>query len=401
MSRSNDLERPGLVRAIVGETLIEVSFPFSRSDVELIKSVAGRRWDAERRIWTVPHGESAVAALRTVFGGRLMLGREPSQSHAAVLDRVRVCLRTREYSRRTEQAYLAWIRRYLDFRARDPERTHAAHGITMKSFLEHLALGERLASKTRNQAASAIMFLVREVLGEDQALDLPRAKGPSHLPAVLSHREAIHVLDHLQGRHTLAVSLLYGAGLRIAECLSIRVKDVDLELRQIFVHDGKGGKDRYVPLAHRLVEPLRAQIAWVTELHRRDRARGEGWAPLPAAFHRKDPQAGHDLGWQFVFPSRKPSQDSTTGRIGRAQLHPSAVQREVKRAARAAGITKRVGCHTFRHTFATEALREGCDIRTLQHVLGHKDVRTTMIYLHVVERSGYYVRSPLDRPSDP
>jgi integron integrase len=271
----------------------------------------------------------------------------------------------------------------------------------MRSFLEYLAVSSRLASKTRNQAASAIVFLVREVLGEEQELDVPRAKGPAHLPSVLSHREAITVLKHLRGRQALIASLLYGAGLRIEECLNIRVKDVDFELRQIFVRDGKGNKDRYVPLAHRLIEALRAQVAWVAELHRRDRFRGDGWAPLPAALHRKDPGSGYELGWQFVFPSRRPGPDPATGRIGRWHLHPSAVQREIKHAAKQAGIVKRVGCHTFRHSFATEALRGGCDIRTLQHVLGHKDVRTTMVYLHVVEQTGFYVRSPLDRPSDP
>jgi integron integrase len=389
------------VRAVVRDGVIEVSFPFSPSDVERIKSVPGRRWDAEHRTWSVPHSEEAMAALRGAFGARLVSGSESSRPFAPLLERVRVCLRSREYSGRTEQAYLGWIRRYLDFRASDPDRSLAAHRITMRSFLEHLALRERLASKTRNQAASAIAFLVREVLGEEHPLDLPRAKGPPHLPAVLSHREAITVLDQLHRRHALAVSLLYGAGLRIEECLSLRVKDVDFELRQILVRDGKGKKDRYAPLPHRLVEPLRAQIAWVAEQHRRDLARGEGWAALPGALHRKDPRAGHDLAWQFVFPSRKPTHDPATDRVGRAHLHPSAVQREVKRAAEAAGITKRVGCHTFRHTFATEALRGGCDIRTLQHVLGHKDVRTTMIYLHVVEQTGYHIRSPLDRPDDP
>jgi integrase len=195
--------------------------------------------------------------------------------------------------------------------------------------------------------------------------------------------------------------LLYSAGLRLEECLRLRVKDIDFELRQILVRNGKGQKDRYVPLARRAAELLRAQIARTAELHGRDRAKGHGWAPLPAALHRKDPQAGHEPGWQFVFPASTLHRDPATGRRGRWHLHPTAVQREVKAAVRRTGIVKRASCHTFRHSFATEALRGGCDIRTLQHVMGHKDIRTTMIYLHVIEQTGYCIQSPLDRPDDP
>jgi integrase len=195
--------------------------------------------------------------------------------------------------------------------------------------------------------------------------------------------------------------MLYGGGLRIEECLKVRVKDLDLPSRQVLLRDGKGRKDRYAPLAHRIVAQLQAHLKRVAELHECDRAAGHGWASLPGALHRKDPGAGYELGWQFLFPSRALRADPATGRFGRWHLHPSAVQREVKRAARRSGIAKRVTCHTFRHSFATEALRSGCDIRTLQDVLGHTDVRTTMIYLHVVERSGLRIRSPLDQPDEP
>jgi integron integrase len=259
----------------------------------------------------------------------------------------------------------------------------------------------RLSAKTRNQAASALGFLFREVLGLSGFEDVPRAKGARRLPSVLTHREVLRVLRELNGDYRLIAGLLYAAGLRLEECLHLRVKDIDFELRQILVRDGKGKKDRYVPLAHRAVDALRKRVLRRSELHDQDRQGGHGWAALPGALDRKDPGAGYELGWQFVFHSRIPSTDPATGRTGRNPLHASAVQREVKRAVRRSGVDKRASCHTFRHSFATEALRGGCDIRTLQHVLGHTDVRTTMIYLHVVEQSGFYVRSPLDRPDDP
>ncbi len=269
-----------------------------------------------------------------------------------------------------------------------------------RAFLVELAAKDRLAAKTRNQAASALGFLLRKILDDAVELDIPHARGPRRLPSVLSHREVLTVLGELRGKYALVVSLLYAGGLRIEECLKLRVKDLDFELRQVLLRDGKGQKDRYAPLAHRIVGPLRTQVSRVAEVHARDRSDGHGWAALPSALHRKDPHAGFELGWQFVFPSRAISSDPATGRTGRWHLHASAVQREVKAAAKRSGIAKRVSCHTFRHSFATEALRGGCDIRTLQHVMGHRDVRTTMIYLHVVEQTGLHIRSPLDRLND-
>jgi integron integrase len=274
-------------------------------------------------------------------------------------------------------------------------RSHAS------ALLDYLANEQRLAARSRNQAASAIGFMFREVLGRDEMAQVERARGPTRLPLVLSHREVLRVLRELTGKYFLIAVLLYSAGLRLQECLRIRVKDIDFELRQILVRDGKGKKDRYVPLARRAMDLLRAQIGRVTEQHEKDRARGTGWAPLPGALHRKDPTAGFELAWQWVFPASGAITDPATGNNCRASLHPTAMQREVKRAVRRSGIAKRTTCHTFRHSFATEALRGGCDIRTLQHVMGHKDIRTTMIYLHVVEQTGLDVRSPLDRPDDP
>jgi integron integrase len=262
-------------------------------------------------------------------------------------------------------------------------------------------MNERLAARSRNQAASALSFMFREIMGRDEMAGVERARGPRHEPMVLTHREVLRVLQELRGKFFLVVVLLYSAGLRLEECLRLRVKDVDFELRQILIRDGKGQKDRYVPLARRAAELLRAQIARTIETHTTDRAAGRGWAPLPAALHRKDPKAGYEPAWQFIFPSSSVVRDAATGRAGRSSLHPTAVQREVKAAVRRSGLHKRASCHTFRHSFATEALRAGCDIRTLQHVMGHKDVRTTMIYLHVVEQTGFRILSPLDRPDDP
>jgi integron integrase len=370
-------------------------------------------------VWTVPNDRATVELLTRTFGTRLRLGSpapgkssstdplpdgapsstqrpEPQPGRADILDALSLAVRTREYSPRTERAYLAWARRFLLFEPATPLDPRRG-----KAFLEHLATDARLGATTRNQAASALGFMFREVLGQAGFEDVPRAKGPRRLPSVLSHREVLRVLRELSGDHRLVASLLYSAGLRLEECLRLRVKDVDFELRQILVRDGKGRKDRYVPLARRAVDALRARLLRRSELHDEDRRSGRGWAPLPGALHRKDPRAGYELGWQFVFHARSSSQDPATGRTGRRCLHPTAVQRAIKRAVRRAGVDKRASCHTLRHSFATEALRGGCDIRTLQHVMGHQDVRTTMIYLHVVEQTGFYIRSPLDRPDEP
>ncbi len=426
---------------------------FSEDDLASIRAIPGRRWDPERAEWEVPDTPATVTALSGAFGVRLVLahgspepgGDRPSGSERdgtprispvrhvqheppggpsavtvprdrapaprahhrpdpaqdALLDEMRSFLRTGGYSAKTERAYLWWTRRFLAFRESQAPSQAGPYSASARAFLQELAAKDRLAAKTRNQAASALAFLMREILGDATELDIPHAKGPRRLPSVLSHREVLAVLGELQGKHALVVSLLYAGGLRIEECLKVRVKDLDFELRQVLLRDGKGQKDRYAPLAHRIVGPLRAQVSRVADLHARDRAAGHGWAALPSALHRKDPGAGYELGWQFVFPSRAINADPATERTGRWHMHPSAVQREVKAAARRSGIAKRVSCHTFRHSFATEALRGGCDIRTLQHVMGHRDVRTTMIYLHVVEQTGLHIRSPLDRPGDP
>ena len=424
-----------LVRARPVADLLEISFErgFTQLDIDGVKAIRGRKWLPQRLVWTVPHTPANIDALRRAFGSRLRLaepliagstlsaplpppGNAPADDHSnAVIaspaafqqeaDRIvaamRQALHLREYSRKTEIAYVAWVQRFFRFVADSVAESDQLRAQHANAFLEQLASQNHLAAGSRNQAASAISFMFREILGRDELANTARAKGPKRLPAVLSHREVLRVLRQLTGKHLLVATLLYSAGLRLEESLRLRVKDIDFELRQILVRDGKGKKDRYVPLARRAIDPLRAQIRRVTELHEADRAAGHGWAPLPGALHRKDPEAGYELAWQWVFPATGINTDATTGRTCRWPLHPTAVQRSVKRAVRRAGIPKRATCHTFRHSFATEALRGGCDIRTLQYVMGHKDIRTTMIYLHVVEQTGLYVRSPLDRPDDP
>lgn len=421
------------VRVRVNHRWLEVTFDpgFSDDDVAVVKAIEGRRWVPARLTWLIPNRPDALDTLSRAMGDRLVTSDaahgddraadnastdNPRDAHARparmearldeLIEALRRELRAREYSPRTESAYVAWVRRFVNFAVAaadlppvaDVEELGRSHA---RAFLDHLATDARLAAGSRNQAAAALSFMFSQVMGRDELTDVPRAKGPKRVPLVLTHREVLRVLKELNGKYLLITMLLYSAGLRLDECLRLRVKDIDFELRQILVRDGKGRKDRYVPLARRVVDRLRAQIARVAEVHQRDRDAGHGWAPLPGALHRKDPGAGYELAWQHVFPATTLNEDPTTGRSGRWPLHATAVQRQVKAAVRRSGISKRATCHTFRHSFATETLRGGCDIRTLQHVMGHKDIRTTTIYLHAVEQTGFYVRSPLDRPDDP
>ncbi len=303
-------------------------------------------------------------------------------------------MRTRHYSPRTEEAYLGWIGRFLRHRGGAPLGRLGQE--EAERYLSYLANERRLAAKSRNQAGSALVFLLRDVLGLEGADGLTRARGPSRKPSVLERTEVRRVLRELSGVKRLVASLLYGSGLRLEECLSLRVKDVSFEAGQITVRDGKGWKDRVTVLPHYAAEALKRQVRRVDEQHRRDREAGGGWARLPDALDRKSPRAGHELAWQFLIPAARQSRDPATGRLGRYHLDASAVQRAVKAAARASGIPRTITCHTLRHSFATHLLQDGYDIRVVQELLGHKDVRTTMIYLHVTDQRGFGVRSPLD-----
>jgi integron integrase len=313
-----------------------------------------------------------------------------------LLDRVRTALRTRHMSGRTEEAYIFWIRRYIVFHGRRHPATLGAEEVTQ--FLSNLAEAHRVSASTQNQALSALLFLYRHVLGVELPwLDgLVRAKRPAHIPVVLSREEVAAVLSRLVGAGWLMVALLYGAGLRLLECLELRVKDVDFARGEIVVRRGKGGRDRRTVFPAAVRSPLAAHLQEVRQQHEADLARGAGWVELPHALDRKYLNARREWGWQWVFPATRTYRDAESGQRRRHHFHESALQRVVRVAVIRAGIAKPAGCHTFRHSFATHLLESGYDIRTVQELLGHRDVRTTMIYTHVLNRGGLCVVSPID-----
>jgi integron integrase len=313
-----------------------------------------------------------------------------------LLDRIRAALRLRHYSRRTEEAYVAWIRRYILFHGkRHPADMGAAE---LTAFLSSLAVDGRVAASTQNQALSALLFLYREVL----ELDLPwldgvvRAKRPQRLPVVLNREEILAVLRRLDGVPRLMASLLYGSGLRLLECCRLRVQDVDFPAHQILVRGAKGDKDRVTVLPAAIKADLARHLERVRAQHQRDLQRGAGWVELPTALARKYPNAGREWVWQWVFPATRMYRDRVTGQIRRHHLHESVLQRIVKVAVYRAGLAKRATPHTLRHSFATHLLEDGRDIRTVQELLGHRDVSTTQIYTHVLNRGPSGVRSPID-----
>jgi integron integrase len=315
-----------------------------------------------------------------------------------LLDEVRNAIRARHYSFRTEKAYVGWVRRYVVFNGkRHPADLGAAD---VARFLQHLAVRGRVAASTQNQAFSALIFLYGEVLHRKiEGLEtVVRAKRPQRVPVVLSREEVSGLLSRMNGTPRLMCSLIYGAGLRLLECARLRVKDVDLRRSELTVRDGKGQKDRVTVLPAALAVPLATQLERVRDQHAADVARGLGSVELPDALERKYPRAPWELAWQWVFPATRFYDDPRTGRRRRHHLHETILQREFKIAVRLAGIAKPASCHTLRHSFATHLLESGYDLRTIQELLGHRDLNTTMIYTHVLNRGGRGVRSPLDVP---
>jgi integron integrase len=366
----------------------------------------GARWDQESKRWFV-FGDRDLAAFAR---WRLPAGYGPYKAPSAstltrikvtedvnsLIDRVRQVIRVRHMSRFTEKGYIGWILRFIDFHGGKHPANLSSQCVS--SFLSFLADSENVAASTQNQALNALVFLYREVL----QIDLGKLEGirwskrPASLPVVLTPGEVTSILADLEGVKRLIASLLYGTGMRLAEALKLRVKDLDFSLGMIFIRDAKGGKDRTVPLPKGLRDALQAQLLHAKKLHELDLADGLGAVYLPHALERKYPNANKQWCWQYVFPSHKRSVDPRSKREGRHHLYNDIMQSALLQAVKRANITKKVNCHTFRHSAATHWLNSGIDIRTVQELLGHNDVKTTMIYTHVTEESARRVVSPFD-----
>jgi len=316
---------------------------------------------------------------------------------SALLNQIRGVMRVRRYSLQTEKTYIYWIKKYIFFHdVRHPKEMGAAE---VAAFLTHLAVEENVAATTQNQAMFALLFLYKEVLGvELKPLGgkFTSAKQSARVPVVLTREETAAVLSNLKGVNWIMANLLYGAGLRLKECLRLRVKDLDFGYKQITVRDGKGGKDRFTILPEKLVEPLQKHLAAVKNLHETDLKAGLGAVLMPFAFDGKHSNAAREWKWQYVFPSAKISRDPRTGKTGRHHLSESGLQKAVKIGLRKASVEKHASCHTLRHSFATHLLQNGSDIRTIQDLLGHKELTTTMIYTHILQNNRLGVKSPVD-----
>lgn len=312
-----------------------------------------------------------------------------------LLDQVREAMRLKHYAYRTEETYVQWIRRYILFH--DKRHPKDMGRPEIEAFLTDLAVNQRVAASTQNQALNAVLFLYHKVLGiEIAGINAVRASQPRNLPVVLTKAEALAIIQTIAGPHQLVAKLLYGSGLRLSEALRLRVKDLDFAQQQIIVRDGKGKKNRITMLPVSALTELHDHLVGVRRQHQQDLGRGFGSVYLPFALERKYFNANRDWIWQYVFPAGRIVKDPRTGEMRRHYLHESGIQKAVKQAVRQAGIAKKVGCHTFRHSFATHLLEAGYDIRTIQELLGHKDVKTTMIYTHVLNGGGRGVKSPLD-----
>ena len=314
-----------------------------------------------------------------------------------LLDRVRERIRRLGMARRTEDAYVGWIRRFILANGKRHPTGMGAKEVEL--FLTRLAVHGNVSPSTQNQALAALLFLYREVLGQELAWmeEIRRAKKPQRLPVVLSRSEVAALLGQLRGVHWLMASMLYGSGLRLMECIRLRIKDIDLVRRELVVRHGKGGKDRRTMLPQAVCERLRGQIDQARDLHRRDIVEGFGEVWMPDALARKFPGAAREPGWQYVFPAVRRSVDPRSGAVRRHHQDEKGLQRAVRAAAVRAGIARAATCHALRHSFATHLLEDGYDLRTIQELLGHSDVRTTQIYTHVLNRGGRGVVSPLDR----
>lgn len=322
----------------------------------------------------------------------------PAEPSPKLLEQVRQVMRLRHYSLHTERAYLDWIKRYIRFHQMQRREDLAGGEAKIEAFLTDLAVQGKVAPATQNQAMNALVFLYKQVLEAplDQVIEAVRAERKSHVPVVLTREEVAKIIPLIEGVSHLVVKLLYGSGLRIMEGLRVRVKDVDFAMKQITVRSGKGDKDRVTTFAGSVIPLLENHLRKVKVYHEQDLAQGHGAVYLPYALERKYPQANREWGWQYVFPAREVSTDPRTGVVRRHHVEPGVVNKAIKVAVRRAGLAKVISAHTFRHSFATHLLQRGTDIRTIQALLGHQDVSTTMIYTHILQQGGQGVPSPLD-----
>ena len=383
---------------------IKVTFPYNAEIVSKINKIKTRRWHAEEKCWSFSCSQPVIQEIVTALSGEKIvidpsLGvsviEEPFRVEP-VLNSVRNLIRIKHYSLRTEETYLHWIGRYLSFHGnRDPKGMAVPE---IEAFLSHLALKLKVSSSTQNVAFNAILFLYRDVMKKElgEPIKAIRAKKPQRLPTVLTKDETIRVIAAVPTAHQMMVKLIYGSGLRLMECLRLRVKDIDFGNGHILVRDAKGMKDRVTLLPDSLKGPLRSHLERIRLIHEKDLAEGFGQVYLPYALERKYPKASIEWGWQYVFPGKGFSVDPRSGKKRRHHISETILQGVVRTAARLAGIAKHINVHTFRHCFATHLLEAGYDIRTVQELLGHKDVSTTMIYTHVMNKPGLYVKSPLD-----
>lgn len=318
------------------------------------------------------------------------------QKPKKLLEQTRDVLRTKHRSLSTERAYLSWIKKFILFHNKCHPKEMGEREV--EAFLTHLAVEGKVAASTQNQAFNSILFLYKEVLRQPlkESIQSVRATRPKRMPSVLTKDEVCLLIDLVPERHRLQAKLLYGCGMRLMECLRLRVKDLDFSGNQIMIRDAKGQKDRVVMLPESLREELNKQLGRVKELHVSDLEKGAGEVFLPYALAKKYPNAPKELGWQFLFPSKKLSEDPRSGKVMRHHIYKDNLQKSVRRAKKESEIRKDISCHTFRHSFATHLLEDGYDIRTVQELLGHKDVSTTMIYTHVLNRGGRGVKSPID-----
>lgn len=386
---------------------LAVRVPYLPVVVEALRSVPDRTWNPADRTWYLPdtqeHGDKLLAALwRTGLFNYPAPDEEPivsqdrKDSSARLDERIHELVTAMHYSPRTEQAYRNWIKQFLDFHnGRDPA---AMAEVEINQFLTYLAVERKVAASTQNQALAALLFLYRYAVGKEigELGTVVRANRPVRLPVVLTRDEVRSILSELPQPYRLIASLLYGSGLRLMECLQLRVQDIDTDRHEILVRNGKGAKDRITMLPDQLLTDLATHLRHVQALHRSDIDDGWGRVVLPTALDRKYPGAPREWRWQWVFPQKNRWKNTESQEEGRHHIDSSLVQRAVRDAVGRAGIIKRAGCHTFRHSFATHLIESGYDIRTVQELLGHKDVKTTMIYTHVLNRGPSGVRSPID-----